>query len=306
LPKNAILFWYVRMFSGKNLKLWVQALRLSTLPAGAAPVLLGSALAAANGSFDRGAALLCLGFAILAQVGSNLANDYLDGIRGTDGSDRIGPRRAVGAGLITPAIMKLAALGTLFAAFILGLFLIAYGGWWLLAVGVICVVCAWCYTGGPYPLAYHGWGDVCVVFFFGLVAVCFTYYVQAGSITLDAVLLGLGSGLLTNNILVVNNYRDLEVDQASDKRTLIVRFGRQLGSVFYFLAASAAASVVMWFWLRGYGWAVLLGLIPVRWSFGLGFQLKDVSGEVGFEKALRSAGQVVALYGVLLALGLAF
>lgn len=289
-----------------NLKVWIQALRLSTLPAGATPVLLASALAAANGSFDCVAALLCLGFAILAQVGSNLANDYLDGIRGTDGADRIGPRRAVGAGLIAPAIMKLAALSLLLAAFILGLFLIVYGGWWLLVVGIISLVCAWCYTGGPYPLAYHGWGDLCVVFFFGLVAVCFTFYVQAGTITLDAVLLGLGSGLLTNNILVVNNYRDLEVDQASHKRTLIVRFGRKLGLVLYFFAASAAASVVMWLWLRGYGWGILLGLLPVRWSYGLGLQLKHVSGAADFERALRSAGQVVALYGVLLALGLAF
>lgn len=295
---------WMRIFNG--IGVWVGALRIATLSAGAVPVLLGSGLASAQGLFDRGAALLCLGFALLAQIGSNFANDYLDGVRGTDGADRMGPQRAVGSGLIAPSVMRWVALGTLLVAFVLGLFLIPYGGLWLLGVGVVCVLAAWLYTGGPYPLAYHGLGDVCVVFFFGLVAVGCTYYVQAGAVGLDVVVLGLGSGLLTNTILVVNNYRDVDADRAANKRTLLVRWGRGFGLALYYFSGSFAASVLVWFWLRGYGAEVLLGLIPIGWSFWLGLRLKVARDARAFGVVLRSSGQVVALYGVLTALGLAF
>ena len=283
---------------------WLKAIRPATLPAGAAPDLLGTALARADGFWLPSAALICLGFALLAQVGSNFANDYLDGIRGTDGPERLGPERAVGAGLITPGAMRGAALLTLGAAFLLGLALIAYGGWWLLVVGLVCVAAAWCYTGGPYPLAYHGWGDVAVVFFFGIVAVLCTYYVQAGGASLDALLLGLGSGFLTNNILVVNNYRDLEADRAAGKRTLLVRLGGDFGRMLAYFSASLAASVVVWLWMRGYGVGVLLALLPCGWSFILSRSLRRTSGRAAFGAALGNAGRVVALYGILLALGI--
>jgi 1,4-dihydroxy-2-naphthoate octaprenyltransferase len=287
-----------------TLGLWLEAIRPATLPAGAAPVLLGTALAAAEGALHPVAAMICLGFALLAQVGSNFANDYLDGIRGTDGPERAGPRRAVGSGLVAPSVMANAARVTLGAAFVLGLALIPYGGGWLLGVGILSVVAAWCYTGGPYPLAYHGWGDLCVVFFFGLLAVGCTYYVQAGTASLELVLLGLGSGFMTNNILVVNNYRDLEVDRAAGKRTLLVRFGRGFGRTFYCFSASLAASVVVWFWIRGYGSWVLLALMPCAWSFVLGQRLQSLSGAVAYGVALGKAGRAVALYAILFALGL--
>ena len=283
---------------------WLAAIRPATLPAGAAPVLLGTALARAEGHWIPGAAFLCLSFALLAQVGSNFANDYLDGVRGTDGPDRLGPQRAVGAGLIAPQAMRAVALLTLGAAFVLGLALIAYGGWWLVGVGLMCVLAAWCYTGGPYPLAYHGWGDVCVVFFFGIVAVGCTYYVQTGSGSAEVLLLGLGSGFLTNNILVVNNYRDLEADRAADKRTLLVRLGRPFGRALYYFSSSLATSVAVWFWMRGYGSWVLLAVLPCGWSFILGRQLAGMSEAVAYGAALRNAGRVVALYALLLALGI--
>ncbi|MFP4157899.1 MAG: 1,4-dihydroxy-2-naphthoate octaprenyltransferase, partial [Opitutales bacterium] len=160
--------------------IWLSATRPKTLPAAVCPVLVGSSLAYESGSFAWVPALLCLGFALLIQVGTNFANDYLDGIKGTDTKERIGPQRAVANGWIEAVVMRRAAIAVLAAAFCLGLGLIPFGGWWLLVVGIASVVCAWLYTGGPYPLAYHGLGDVFVVLFFGFVAVGCTYFVQSG------------------------------------------------------------------------------------------------------------------------------
>jgi 1,4-dihydroxy-2-naphthoate octaprenyltransferase len=196
--------------------IWLEATRPKTLPAAVAPVLLGSGLAYAEGAFVFLAALICLVFALLVQVGTNFANDYLDGIRGTDTEQRIGPPRAVASGLVAPELMKRVTMVTLAVAFCVGLALIPFGGWWLLLIGCSSVLCAWLYTGGPYPLAYNGLGDVFVVLFFGWIAVGCTYYVQVGRLSLDACLLGLGCGLLVNNILVVNNYRDVDEDRIAN------------------------------------------------------------------------------------------
>ncbi|CAI8352652.1 MAG: 1,4-dihydroxy-2-naphthoate octaprenyltransferase [Opitutia bacterium UBA7350] len=286
------------------LRIWLEALRPATLPAGVAPVLLGTALASADGYWLPRAAFICLGFALIAQVGSNFANDYLDGVRGTDGSNRTGPRRAVGAGLIAPQVMRRVAICTLVLAFIVGLSLIPLGGWRLLGVGFLCVLAAWCYTGGPYPLAYNGLGDLCVVFFFGIVAVGCTYYVQTGVWSVEALCLGLGSGFLTNNLLVVNNYRDREQDQAAEKRTLLVRYGLPFGVALTYFSASLAATVVVGLWMRGYGATVLFGLFPCAWSFILSRRLSRIRGSAEFGAALSNAGRVVALYSILLAFGL--
>ncbi|NBB78951.1 MAG: 1,4-dihydroxy-2-naphthoate octaprenyltransferase, partial [Verrucomicrobia bacterium] len=189
--------------------IWLEATRPKTLPAAVAPVLLGSSLAWADSGFQLLPALICLFFALLIQIGTNFANDYLDGVRGTDTEARLGPQRAVAAGLVAPVVMRRAAMGVLGLAFCLGLGLIYFGGWWLLLIGVASVVCAWIYTGGPYPLAYNGLGDVFVVLFFGVIAVGCTDYVQVGVLRNEALLLGLACGLVVNNILVVNNYRDV-------------------------------------------------------------------------------------------------
>ena len=138
-------------------------MRLRTLPAAVAPVLVGSALAWHDGRFDAGAAAICLGFALLVQIGTNFANDYYDFVKGADTASRVGPTRAVAAGLVAPAVMRRAMILVLAAAFVLGLSLIAWGGPWLLLVGAASVVCAVAYTGGPYPLGYHGLGDLFVV-----------------------------------------------------------------------------------------------------------------------------------------------
>jgi 1,4-dihydroxy-2-naphthoate octaprenyltransferase len=239
----------------------------------------------------------------LIQIGTNFANDYLDGIKGTDTDARLGPRRAVAAGLIAPATMKRATILVLAVGFCVGLGLIPFGGWWLLAVGVASVACAWLYTGGPYPLAYNGLGDVFVVLFFGFVAVGCTYYVQAGSISRDVLLLGLGCGLLVNNILVVNNYRDLDEDRAAGKRTLVVLLGRGFAQMQYYASALLAGAVVLSFWALGYGATVFIALLPVVYALVLGGRLTAAESREDFLEALKGSAKVVAAYGVLLSVG---
>ena len=209
------------------LTVWVGAARPRTLPAAVAPVLAASALAFHDGGFDLLPALASLVFALLIQIGTNFANDYFDFVKGADTAERVGPRRAVAAGLVKPATMKRAMIAVFVVAFAAGLTLLGYGGWPLLIVGVASIVCGIAYTGGPYPLGYNGLGDVFVFIFFGLVAVCTTYFVQTGVITDEAWIIGAGIGALAANILVVNNYRDVETDAKAGKRTLVVRFGRR-------------------------------------------------------------------------------
>jgi 1,4-dihydroxy-2-naphthoate octaprenyltransferase len=284
--------------------IWLVATRPKTLPAAVTPVLLGSALAFKEGFFDWRPAGICLVFALLVQIGTNFANDYLDGVKGTDTEARIGPTRAVASGLIASGAMKLAAITVLAVAFCIGLALIPFGGWWLLTVGVASVVCAWLYTGGPYPLAYNGLGDVFVVLFFGFVAVGCTFYVQAGFISLESLLLGLACGLLVNNILVVNNYRDLEEDAVAGKRTLVVLLGRRSAQLQYQVSALCAGGVVLWLWSQGFGNFVLLGLVPVLRSIVLSGALPDAEGPADFLESLKGAALVVAGFGILLSLGL--
>jgi 1,4-dihydroxy-2-naphthoate octaprenyltransferase len=201
------------------------AMRPRTLPAAVAPVLVGSALAWRAGGFSPAASVLCLAFALLVQIGANFANDYYDFIHGADTRERVGPVRAVASGLVRPATMRRAMWLVFGLAFIAGLALVSWGGWWLVLVGAACIASAVAYTGGPYPLGYHGLGDVFVFVFFGLVAVGATFYVQAGRITGAVLLAGAAVGGLTTNILVANNYRDAAGDARAGKRTLVVRFG---------------------------------------------------------------------------------
>lgn len=287
-----------------RLEVWVEATRPKTLPAAVTPVLLGSALAFADGAFDWRAASICLGFALLIQIGTNFANDYLDGIRGTDTADRIGPRRAVAAGLVAPGLMKGATFGVLTAAFLLGLGLIPFGGWWLLPIGVASVACAWLYTGGPYPLAYNGLGDIFVVVFFGFLALGCTYYVQVGRLTIEVFWLGLACGLLVNNILVVNNYRDVDEDRRAGKRTLVVRWGRRWAQRQYAASGVVAGLVVLWFAFSGRGPWILLASIPVGLSLMQALRLADLEGRSAYLGALKASGLIVALYGIFFALGL--
>lgn len=214
-------------------KAWILAARPKTLAASVSPVLVASALAYRHGSFDPVPAVLCLLVALFAQIASNFSNDYFDFKKGADGAGRLGQARAVASGWIEPKIMLYASIGMLTLACISGCGLLFYGGWELILVGIAIVLGVLAYTAGPYPLAYHGWGDICVLIFYGIIPVCFTYYVQTGIIDWPAFWVSLAIGFQSVNILIVNNYRDYEQDKAVGKRTSIVILGRSFGRIIY-------------------------------------------------------------------------
>jgi 1,4-dihydroxy-2-naphthoate octaprenyltransferase len=265
---------------------------------------VGSALAAHDGRLRPAAAAVCLGFALLVQVGTNFANDYYDFVKGADTAERVGPRRAVASGLVSPAAMRRAMVVTFAAAFALGLSLIHWGGPWMLAVGVSSILCGVAYTGGPYPLAYHGFGDVFVFLFFGLVAVATTYFVQAGRLTADAVLAGVPVGLLSANILLVNNYRDLETDRAAGKRTLVVRFGRGFARAQFTASLFLALAVPVAFCSEGYrAWCLLpVACLPLGLAHARRLRLARSPEEL--VALLGATGRLVALYALLFSAGL--
>lgn len=216
-----------------KIRAWILASRPKTLAASVSPVLIGVALSYRHGSFSIVPAILCLCVALLAQIASNFANDYFDFKKGADGSDRLGQARAVASGWIQPRTMLYATFVALGFACLCGCGLLVYGGWELILVGIAIVLGVLAYSAGPYPLAYRGWGDVCVLFFYGIIPVCFTYYVQTGEHNWSALWLSLAIGFQSVNILMVNNYRDYEQDKAVGKRTSVVIFGRSFGRSMY-------------------------------------------------------------------------
>ena len=286
-------------------RIWLAASRPRTLPAAVAPVLVGSALAAHDGGFHGGAAGLCLAFALLVQIGTNFANDYYDFIKGADTVHRVGPTRAVAAGLVAPRTMHRAMLLVFLLATVVGLGLLAHGGPWLLAVGVASIACGIGYTGGPYPLGYHGLGDLFVFLFFGLVAVMTTYFVEVGQLPFATLPAAAAIGLLAANILLVNNYRDLETDAAAGKRTLVVRFGRPWARAQHGLCLLAALAAPLWYWARGYRpWCLLpLLLWPLAWSHVRRLGAARTPAEL--IALLGDTGKFLALYAALFALGVA-
>lgn len=218
---------------------WIVAARLKTLPASIAPVLVGSALAARDGAFDPTVFAATLTTAVLLQVGANYANDVFDYLKGTD-KHRVGPQRVTQAGLLTPQQMLRGTAMVFVLAALIGLYLAFVGGWPIVLVGVLSILAAVAYTAGPFPLAYHGLGDLFAFVFFGLVAVTGTFYLQTGTVTQLALLCALPTALLVTNIIVVNNLRDIDTDRAANKRTLAVRIGdrrtRQEYALFVVLA----------------------------------------------------------------------
>ncbi len=269
-----------------------------------APVLVGTALAWRAGEAKWPAAAACLGFALLVQVGTNFANDYYDFVKGADTAERVGPRRAVASGLIAPKVMRAAMIAVFAAAFALGLTLLAYGGWPLLVIGVASIACGVAYTGGPYPLAYHGLGDLFVFLFFGLVATGATAFVQTGEPSLAALLAGAGVGALASNILVANNYRDVETDAKAGKRTLLVRWGRAYGRAQFAFSHAVAVATPLVLVIVGAAaaWAALLvALVSAAVAIHQCRRLAAVRSPAECIALLGQTGRWLALYGVLLA-----
>lgn len=228
----------------KKIGFWIEAMRLRTLPVSVAGVVAAAGVTASTGSVDWLPLLLCLAFAILCQIASNFANEYFDFTAGRDRPGREGPRRGVTEGDITPAGMRKAIAITLGLAACTGLSLVAWGGWWLLAIGALVGLGLFAYSTGPYPLSTHGWGEVAVVLFFGLIPVCLTCWLQTHTWTMAAAATGCAVGLLGANVLIVNNYRDVEDDRAVNKLTLAVRLGARRMPALY-LCDNIAASLLM-------------------------------------------------------------
>ena len=214
---------------------WVEVVRLRTLPAAVAPVVLGTGAAVALGRWSWVRALLAAGVALALQIGCNLANDYSDGVRGTD-DNRTGPPRLTVSGQVAPGTVKLAAFGCFGVAGLLGLGLLAVSGqWWMLALGAAAIAAAWFYTGGPRPYGYAGLGEAFVFVFFGLMATAGTTYVQAGRVPAWVWPAACGIGLIACSLLMVNNLRDIATDPAHGKRTLAVRLGPGRARTAYLL-----------------------------------------------------------------------
>ena len=210
-----------------SLGLWVKGARLRTLPLALAPVVLGTGSAVLAGAFDLGLALLALVVALSLQIGVNYANDYSDGVRGTD-DVRVGPARLTGSGAVEAHLVKRAALMSFGVALLAGALIILLSGlWWFVAIGAFAVVAAWLYTGGPKPYGYAGLGEVVVFVFFGLVATTGTAAIMIGEIPLEAWLTGSAAGFFATAVLLVNNIRDIEQDMVAGKRTLAVRMGQK-------------------------------------------------------------------------------
>ncbi|HWA29189.1 MAG TPA: 1,4-dihydroxy-2-naphthoate polyprenyltransferase [Lacunisphaera sp.] len=283
---------------------WLEAARPKTLPAAVIPVMVGTALAAAHGSADYISAVICLTFSLLVQIGTNFANDYFDFVQGADTAERVGPRRAVAAGLIAPHAMLTATSLVLGLAFAVGLLLVRQGGWILLPIGIVSIVCAIAYTGGPFPLGYNGLGDVFVFIFFGLVAVDTTFYVQTGRVTPDVTSCAAAVGLLAANILVANNYRDVETDARAGKKTLVVRFGRKFAMWQYALSALVALLCPVALLLTGgYRWPVLLPLVLVPWGSRLTHRLGRSCEPAEQIAILGDTAKFLAAFGLLLSAG---
>ncbi|HHW82293.1 MAG TPA: 1,4-dihydroxy-2-naphthoate polyprenyltransferase [Actinomycetales bacterium] len=281
---------------------WLEGARLRTLPAALAPVILGtfSAYALGSGSIPR--ALLAGGLALALQVGVNFANDYSDGVRGTD-DVRTGPPRLTGGGKVSPQTVKYAAFASFGIGALLGLVLVALAGqWWLLAVGAAAVVAAWYYTGGSRPYGYMGLGEVFVFVFFGLVATLGTTYTQALRVDAATWLGAAGVGLIACAILMANNIRDIPTDRQVGKKTLAVRLGQRGARVAYvaMIGVPVLLGVVAALW---YPWALLtLLLAPAVWWLSR----PVLAGSSGTDliPVLRDTGFFEIAYGLLFGLGL--
>ena len=287
-----------------SLAVWVLAARPKTLLAAVTPVWVGSACALASDAFRWGPALAALLGAMLLQIASNFANDVFDYEKGADTEARLGPTRAVAAGWLTPAAMRRGLAVVIALLLVVGAYLVSVAGPILLAIGAASIVSAIAYTGGPYPLGYHGLGDVFVLIFFGFVAVTGTVYVQAGSVPSLAWWAAVPVGCLATGILVVNNVRDVETDVLAGKRTLPARFGRGFGVFEYWaLLALSYAALLHPDVAAATGLFGLLPLGTLPLALALGRQVSRQRG-AALNPVLARTALLLFAFGVLLGLAI--
>ena len=262
------------------IRAWIEAMRLRTLPVSVAGVIAGCGCALMLNSFKAVPAILCLVFAVLAQIAANFGNEYYDFKNGIDKKGRAGFRRGVTEGEISPSAMKKATFLTLALAAAVGCAMLFYGPWWLLLVGIVIVLFALAYSAGPYPLSHHGLGDVAVVIFFGVVPVTLTCFLQTGlwigwQIVLTT---SVAIGLLAANVLVVNNYRDMEDDAVVGKRTTVVIFGLKAMSWAYLLSGILAMGIMYPVWEVLPLWALSVPAVYLALHVLTWMQIKRAEG----------------------------
>ena len=288
----------------KKWQIWLFAARPKTLWAGIIPVIVGTVMAFEAGKFHLISFLATLACAVLLQVGTNFANDLFDFQKGADNAARKGPMRVTQAGLVTPHEMKVATITVMALVFLVGIYLVWRAGWPIMIIGLLSILFAVLYTGGPFPLGYVGLGDILVLIFFGPVAVGGTYYIVAGNINRAVLLAGFAVGMIATAILIVNNLRDMETDRRSGKNTLAVRFGGGFAKAEYLamICGAMLLPIVIYFIEGRHGWAIVAALyifpaIPVIRKV---FTVAD--GHV-LNDALAGTARLMAVFGFLFSLG---
>ena len=286
------------------MKNWILAARLKTLPAAISPVILGCALAFHDVFFHFFICIMTIFAAVLIQIGTNYANDVFDFQKGTDREDRLGPIRVTQSGFISPIKMKKAMWFIFAMAICVGIYLVFIGGWPIVWIGLTSIAVGIAYTGGPYPLGYHGLGDVFVFIFFGLIAVPGTYYLQTGTISNLSISMGAIMGMLSTAILVVNNLRDADTDMLSGKKTLAVRLGKKFSKFQYSILMILPFLLPLYIWRNFENeFSILITFFALPISIHLISQIFSLSGSDLNFVLLRTA-RFLFIFTVLLSIGL--
>jgi 1,4-dihydroxy-2-naphthoate octaprenyltransferase len=284
-------------------RVWWLAARPHTLTVAVAPVLVGTAIALADGFARPLPALAALAGALLITIGTNLANDLSDHERGADGPDRTGPPRAMQMGWLSRAEMRAGIAVAFGAATLIGLYLVIVGGWPVALAGLLAIAAGITYTGGPFPLGYRGLGDPAVFVFFGLVAVGGTYYVQAGTLSSAVVAAAVPVGCLATAILVANNVRDLETDRRAGKHTLAVQLGPRRARQEYGLLVAVAYASLPVLWALGAPAAVWIAALTLPRAVGLARRVRTSEGGAELNATLAATARLQLTFSALLAIG---
>lgn len=287
-----------------KIKSWVLAARPKTLPAAAVPVMVGSSLAIYSGEFFLPYSIIALLCSVLIQIGTNYTNDLYDHLKGSDTKERKGPLRVLSAGLISVKEMKLGIFIVFLITFLLGLYLVFSAGWIILIIGIISIIAGLSYTAGPYPLAYNGLGDIFVFLFFGIVGTMGTYYLHHQEFTMLSFLISLPVGGLITNILIVNNFRDIEEDRAADKKTLAVIFGNTFSKFEFIVLLTISFLIpVILFTYYNFSYWIFLPYFSLPMAFLLIKMLNEYNG-TQLNKTLELTAKFSALYGLLFSIGI--
>ena len=297
-----------------SLQAWILACRPQTLPAAAAPILIGTGLLLMNPQTKLaiGPTFICFGFALLMQIASNLINDLFDFLKGTDREDRLGPKRCCAQGWITPKAMKWGIFINLLLAALVGSLALLYAykqspyhGLEFIFVGILCMAFAFFYTTGPYPLSYQGWGDVLVMVFFGFIPVGGTYWIQTYQWTPEVTIAALVCGMVVDTLLVLNNYRDRAQDLMSGKKTVVVRFGEPFGRYLYGGLGIFACWMCLAFLFGGHLFAALLPQFYLFFHFSTWRKMIRIRAGRELNAVLGLTGRNIFIFALLLFAGMA-